>query len=646
MGLALSFVVALVWAALAMGSGAAGAAECGLGDGSRECEPLQAVDAQASTAEEQLAAKYGPIVYLKEQEHDCDGKGEAYYPAPVETVLGNPDVVLRDGKGNVVAEAPTAGDLYGKGEEFYLDFPGDPRRPGCDYEEDFKALAPSHPPVVYAHLLNDPGTGQIVVQYWFYYYFNDWNNKHESDWEMIQLVFDATSAANALKGEPASVAYAQHESGLTLAWNDGKVRKEDGRPAVYVGSGSHATQYRSGIFLGKGEAGSGFGCDDASDPSRRVDPEVRLIPNDISGPDDPFAWIEFRGRWGQKEGGYLNGPTGPATKDKWHEPLAWQEGLHGSSIKVPQETIGPNVATVFCGVVAGGSKLLFAAGPYVVLGLVVVALASVAVTVRRTQFKPVVLDPLRRRRRFGQIMRAAFQVERAHLGLFLGIGAVHVLAGAAVAPLQQFIFQHQPVEPVIEILDSSVAGGIIALAMGGLAFGVAYWVVVATVVSALGEIEGDRRVGVFAAYRMLWGNLWALLSARLRALAVVLLLGITVIGMPWAVWQAVRWTFLEQAVVLEGRSAREARDASARLVSGQWWRTLGVTIAVAYAAIAAGPIVGIVILLFTSSPLSFINLISSVIYVALVPYAAIALTMLYYDLQTAKEAPAGRVPPD
>ena len=33
--------------------------------------------------------------------------------------------------------------------------------------------------------------GKLAVQYWFYYTFNDFTDKHESDWEMAQVDFDA-----------------------------------------------------------------------------------------------------------------------------------------------------------------------------------------------------------------------------------------------------------------------------------------------------------------------------------------------------------------------------------------------------------------------------------------------------------------------
>ena len=47
----------------------------------------------ADAAGQQLAEKYAPVVGLKQHE-PCADTGEPYRPVPVETVLGQPDVVL------------------------------------------------------------------------------------------------------------------------------------------------------------------------------------------------------------------------------------------------------------------------------------------------------------------------------------------------------------------------------------------------------------------------------------------------------------------------------------------------------------------------------------------------------------------------
>jgi hypothetical protein len=57
--------------------------------------------AQAEAAQE-LAERFAPIAYLREQSGSCDRDGEAYFPAPVETVLGNPEVALKPAEGGQI----------------------------------------------------------------------------------------------------------------------------------------------------------------------------------------------------------------------------------------------------------------------------------------------------------------------------------------------------------------------------------------------------------------------------------------------------------------------------------------------------------------------------------------------------------------
>ena len=99
---------------------------------------------------------------------------------------------------DLVKIGPTADDLAGL-FEYHLDFPGHALDPGCAYELWARRLVGDTEPAVYAHVATDAGfPGRLALQYWFFYAFNDFNNTHEGDWEMIQLVFDADDAAEAL----------------------------------------------------------------------------------------------------------------------------------------------------------------------------------------------------------------------------------------------------------------------------------------------------------------------------------------------------------------------------------------------------------------------------------------------------------------
>jgi VPS62-like protein len=108
----------------------------------------------------------------------------------------------------------------------------------------------------------EPKTSQrLALQYWFFYYFNNFNDKHEADWEGLQLVFNVDSARRGLLTEPVEVGYAQHEGGEQADWDSEKVEKVGNHPIVYSAAGSHASYYSSALWLGT-SAREGVGCDD------------------------------------------------------------------------------------------------------------------------------------------------------------------------------------------------------------------------------------------------------------------------------------------------------------------------------------------------------------------------------------------------
>jgi hypothetical protein len=132
---------------------------------------------QTTSPEMQLAEQYSPIVMLKRQEHECDRSGEAYLPAPVEVVFDDPQVALRRASGRsrsdneTIKMAPNESDLAGNDDSYFLDFPGNPRKPGCGYERWFRQRMAGHEPVTYANVVSLDG--HVFVQYWFWYVFND-----------------------------------------------------------------------------------------------------------------------------------------------------------------------------------------------------------------------------------------------------------------------------------------------------------------------------------------------------------------------------------------------------------------------------------------------------------------------------------------
>jgi len=135
------------------------------------------------------------------------------------------------GEANPVHASPRVGRPVSVGKGAFLDFPGSALQPGCIYETDFKRYANGRPATVYAHIVQQEGRpDRLALQYWFYWYSNDWNNKYESDWEGIQLLFEASSIDEALATGPVSVGYAQHELGEKADWNASKLERDRSHP--------------------------------------------------------------------------------------------------------------------------------------------------------------------------------------------------------------------------------------------------------------------------------------------------------------------------------------------------------------------------------------------------------------------------------
>lgn len=97
--------------------------------------------------------------------------------------------------------------------------------------------------------------GWIVLQYWFFYPFNNWRsgfygaNDHEADWEMICVYLYEPEGGDY---QPEWVAYASHDffgEDLRRRWDDPELEKVGEHPVIYAGAGSHASYYQSGEYL-------------------------------------------------------------------------------------------------------------------------------------------------------------------------------------------------------------------------------------------------------------------------------------------------------------------------------------------------------------------------------------------------------------
>jgi hypothetical protein len=249
---------------------------------------------------------------------------EAFFADHPLQMLVNPGNTLRraprDGRdGDLIATAPNielgwpkyAGDKDGA-ESDRLGIKG------RDYRTQYVALRKARPDLknkLVARAVRDPDSGQLWLQYWLWYIYNDYHlafnvGLHEGDWEMVQLGMDGE--------QPTVAVYAQHDQAERRDWS--LVRKTpDGRPVVFSARGSHASYFEPGLY----ETEAWY---DVCDGARQANSTELVILRD----DDLPGWAQWQGQWGDTEAPikrvFSPSPKGPIKQtDKWCHPGRWAD---------------------------------------------------------------------------------------------------------------------------------------------------------------------------------------------------------------------------------------------------------------------------------------------------------------------------------
>lgn len=601
----------------------------------------------SEAAAEKLAARYAPIAMLREQQDPpCNTSEEQYQPTSVGTVLGNPTVTLEhelpDGSLEEVKRAPTAADVAGLRDGYYLDLEGEALGNTCVYARAFRKLVEEGkaPAVTYAHVAREPNHDGFTLQYWFFWYFNQFNDLHEGDWEGMQLSFESNTTAEALGEEPSEVIVFQHAGGERASWDDGKVQKERTHPVVYPAAGSHATFYDSAVYLGNGQNGSGVGCDNTSEPLRELRLAPVLLP-ETAPEHGAFQWLSYRGRWGEREKGYNNGPTGPVTKTVWREPFAWMAQQRSTSPRLPGgSVVGPTVTSAFCGAVSAVTDLTHIAtkSKPAAFGIVAAILLALLAFFGLTRWGPVDLEQLRARRAFGQLLRTTRRLYWRFWTTLVPIGLIAFPIVGGVNLLAEALANGRSV-------DSAAGRAGVHLAFADFAESVgrpiAEALVAAVVIVFVRELVRGRRVRFLDSVGGMLARFGRVVAAQLLAILGLFLLAITVVGLPFAIWKYVSWLFVQQEVLFTDKSIREAFHGSSELVRGRWWHTVRVAAPLWLLSIAAGPILGFA-LIFTGLDLIWINLLGSLVFALFIPFVTAGRTLLYFDLQVREEEEPAR----
>jgi hypothetical protein len=581
-----------------------------------------------------LADAYSPVLMIREQDDPlCGTDGEQYQTMAVDGLFDNQKVTLRrnppdGGKPVPVKKAPSLRDVAQSGEEAFLDLNGNPLGNTCVFAKDFDELKNEGraPVEVYAHIAREPGREGIVIQYWFFWYFNQFNDLHEGDWEGMQIAFDAETPGEALETGPSEMILFQHAGGERAEWSDAKVEKEGTHPVVYPAAGSHATFYHSAVFVGNGNKGSGVGCDTTVEPLRRLDPKPVLLPD---RPTDRgrFAWLAFDGRWGEKEKGFNNGPTGPQTKEQWDEPFTWMENQRWSSPRMPGGgVIGPQATGAFCSIIEEVTGLMNTqqAHPLTTYLLVAAILVLAILLFGVTRWRPARPDELEIRRTYGQIMAASAIFYRRNWRSLVVLGAIAI-----------------PIVGGTELLANRLETGdqalfVISDLVSTFGRPAASAVVAATIIVFVGAIAFGETTGVKPSLVGMKRKFWRVVIAQIMATFGVAAMAVTIIGLPFAVWKLVGWSFVQQEVLYTDKSIRGSFRSSSDLVRGRWWHSLRTVIVLQFVGFAAGPFLGL-FLIFTPFPLFLVNLISSIIFALMIPFVTVGRTLLYFDLQARAE---------
>jgi hypothetical protein len=139
-------------------------------------------------------------------------------------------------------------------EIWYFDFPGETPRHWWKEYARLRAGPDSArwaAPVVWAHPYLD-ATGRVVLQYWYFYPFNDYMSDHEGDWEHVNVVLNEDHASIR------EIHYYFHGRSVRLPQGDYLPEIQNGtHPVLYVGGRAYMiSDYPMRLLNGDRNSGS------------------------------------------------------------------------------------------------------------------------------------------------------------------------------------------------------------------------------------------------------------------------------------------------------------------------------------------------------------------------------------------------------
>jgi hypothetical protein len=223
-------------------------------------------------------------------------------------------------------------------------------------------MQPDHHPY-YARVVRD--SGYTVLQYWFFYAFNDWRsrvfgvNDHEADWEQVTIYLAGPDD----ELRPLWLVSSAHDEvgdDLRRRWDDPDLTIEGEHPVIFAGLGSHSGAYLAGEYLTTHDipafagllrltrriSGVFFPWTRDVEHSGLSIPYIDYARGDgvTIGPGQQREWepvvidettpwvVQYRGLWGNDTRDPLGGERGPAgpryerltmVRGSWGDPVGW-----------------------------------------------------------------------------------------------------------------------------------------------------------------------------------------------------------------------------------------------------------------------------------------------------------------------------------
>jgi hypothetical protein len=275
-------------------------------------------DCQFSEGEiEELATMYSPYMYF----YNGLWGEEEFFPTYVEVMLQNSTFwEFGSNESTKIDEYDHTGDFIGgyPDQDHYLDL----NSKGCIVDSDL--FGNQGTLNIYYRVVCHRYEGKmyIVIQFRPFYIFNDFYNKHEGDWEFIEVLLDYHTR------EPIGAAYSRHLDGEYRLWDD--IEKKGTHPVAYIAKDSHAAYFENGFHSVEipGIPYIELPVDFTSVKGRNGLPSDYCLISEISG----SPWLYFGGNWGYRvrkgkddcSRVWNDGPRGPLyLRETWLDPVGW-----------------------------------------------------------------------------------------------------------------------------------------------------------------------------------------------------------------------------------------------------------------------------------------------------------------------------------